>query len=167
MKLPLLAVVVAACGGSDVDLTGMYRVETAVESEPCGTDGPAIMPPAFLRFTEEEFFGRKYFSMDGCTDMAGTDCSGGGLFGDSFAEPIDDGWRGVTYSSSGVAPDTMCRLFFSDASALLKGGKLVVEGREYAEQVENTMELCSTDEAERRGDSMPCIRHEKLEATKL
>jgi hypothetical protein len=163
-----LVCLLAACGSDDVDLGGMYQVDTAVESEPCGTDAPQAMPPAFLKFEKMEFFGEEYYSMEECTDAAGSDCSGGGLFGDSFYEPIVNGWRGVlTSSSSGGSSDPMCRLFFSESSALLMGTTLTVESTDYSEEVANTEALCSTDEAERRGDSMACTRHEQLDATKL
>jgi len=160
--------IVAACGTDDADLTGNYRVDTAVESEPCGADAPQADPPMFLRFTEDEFFGARFFSMEVCTDAAGTVCTGGGLFGDSFSEPIDDGWRGiVTSSGSGGESDPTCTLFYSSSSALLVNRKLTVESTEYSETVDNTEALCTTDEAQKRNLSMPCIRHEKLEASQL
>ncbi len=167
-RLVLLAVVVTACGSDDVDLTGIYRVDVAVESEPCGTDAPQNMPPAYLKLTKDSFFGADYFSMERCADAAGTDCSGGGLFGDSFSEPIDNGWRGITTaSSSGGSSDPTCSLSYTRGEAVLVGPKLTVDTNEYGTEVDNTEALCTSDEAERRNDSMPCVRHEKLEATKL
>lgn len=163
-----LAIALVACGDDNVDLSGMYQVDTAVGSEPCGADTPTTMPPLFLKLSKEQFFGADYFSMEECMDAAGTDCSGGGLFGDSFSEPIDSGWRGVvTSSSSGGSTDPTCTLFYSDSSAVLKGTKLTVEASEHSEDVDNTEALCTTDEAEKRNDAMPCIRHEKIEATSL
>ena len=168
-RFALLAVVLATgCGSDDVDLTGIYRVDTAVESEPCGTDAPQDMPPAFLKLTKDSFFGSDYFSMERCADAAATDCSGGGLFGDSFQEPIDNGWRGESSaSSSGGSSDPTCTLTYTHGEALLVGAKLTVEFNEYGTEVDNTEALCTSDEAQRRNDSMPCVRHEKLEATKL
>jgi hypothetical protein len=164
----LTAVLLAACGSDEVDLTGTYRVDTAVESEPCGADAPQDMPPAFLKLTKDSFFGSDYFSMERCADEAGTDCSGGGLFGDSFSEPIDNGWRGVTsQSSSGGSSDPTCSLRYTRAEAVLVGQKFTVDSHEYGTEVDNTEALCTSDEAGRRNDSMPCVRHEKLEATKL
>jgi hypothetical protein len=171
-RLALLAVAIATgatgCGTDDVDLAGTYQVDSAVASEPCGADSAEAMPPLYLKLTKSSFFGTDYFSMEQCADAAGTDCAGGGLFGDSFTEPIDNGWRGITTSSSsGGSSAPTCTLVYARAEALLAGAKLTVEGNDYSAVVDNTEALCTTDEAQRRGDSMPCVRHEKLEATKL
>jgi hypothetical protein len=113
-------------------------------------------------------FGGDYFSMSECTDQAGTDCSGGGLFGDSFTEPVDNGWRGVvTSSSSGGSADPTCTLFYSESSALLTGTSLAVETSDYSDDVDNTAALCTTDEAEKRNTKMSCIEHKRLDATRL
>jgi len=165
----LVLLMVAGCSDDGVDLGGVYRVDTSVESEPCGVDMPAAMPAVYVKFVEDEIFGSKYYAMEECSDAAGLDCSGGGLFGgSSFSEPIDDGWRGVTLSSSsGGSSDPTCLLFYSEGTAILKGGLITVESSDYSEEVANTEELCTTDEAEKRGTSMMCERHEKLTATKL
>lgn len=167
--LVLAGIVAAGCGSDEVDLTGMYRVDTAVASMPCGNDQPVAMPPAYLKISKGEFFGATIFSMAECTDEAGTDCTGGGLFGgDSFSEPIDGGWRGVLTSwSNGGDMDPTCTLSYAVSLALLSGATLTIESTRYGEEVENTETLCTTEEAERRADAMPCELHETLEATKL
>jgi hypothetical protein len=162
----LLAAV--GCGGDDVDLTGIYRVDSAVGSMPCGTDMPLAMPPAYVELAKQTFFGVEFFALQECRDAAATDCSGGGLFADSFAEPIDGGWRGVVSAAfSGGSADPMCTLRYSVGTALLAGATLTVESTEYSEQVANTAELCTSDEAGRRGTMMACIAHEQLVATRL
>jgi hypothetical protein len=158
-----ILVLLAACGSDDVDLTGVYRVDTNVASSPCGADQAVMTPPAFLKFAKEEFLGAEYFSMQTCTDAAGADCTGGGLFGYSFPEPIDGGWRGVVTASSGT---TTCLLSYTEETALLTGTKLVVEITNYSEETAPGA-ACTTDEAEKRGTSMPCTDHEQFDATKL
>ncbi len=66
--------VVAACGTDSVDLSGVYRVESAVGSVTCETDA-AIEFAAFVRFTEQELLGQPFYAYDGCTDDPATVCS--------------------------------------------------------------------------------------------
>jgi hypothetical protein len=163
-----MLIAAAGCGGDDVDLTGVYRVDSAVGSMPCGTDVPLAMPPAYIELSKQTFFGAEFFSLQECRDAAATDCTGGGLFGDSFAEPIEGGWRGVvTAAFSGGSSDPTCTLRYSLGTALLAGSTLTVESTDYSEEVANTEALCSTDEAERRSTMMACIAHEQLVATRL
>jgi len=154
--------VVAACGTDEIDLTGIYRVDADVGSMPCGADTPLAMPPPYLKFAKGEIFGAEYFAMLTCSDEAGTNCSGGGLFGDSFPEPIDGGWRGVISSASGT---TTCSLLFIEQIAKLSDVALVVDIATHGE--EGSPSACTAEEAERRGKDMPCIEHERIDATKL
>ena len=151
-----------ACGEDDVDLTGVYRVDSDVGSAPCGSDQALPMPPPYLKFTKAEIFGAPYFAMETCSDEAATNCSGGGLFGDSFAEPIDGGWRGVLSAASGT---TTCTLTYRISIAKLSGVKLTVEHTEHGE--DTTTGECTAEQAEMRGEDMPCTEHEKIDATKL
>ena len=153
----------AGCGSDDVDLTGVYRVDADVGSMPCGADQPVMTPPPYLKFEQQEIFGTKYFAMLECSDEAATNCSGGGLFGDSFAEPIDGGWRGVVSSASGT---TSCYYSFLEQTAKVDGMKLVVESNEYSEMTADATN-CTAEEAEKRGKTMPCTTHERIDATKL
>jgi hypothetical protein len=47
-----VVVLVAACGPDEVDLTGMYRVDTNVGSRPCGADQPLMMQPPYVKFAK-------------------------------------------------------------------------------------------------------------------
>ena len=157
----------AACGGgsSGPDLTGMYRVDVAVGSMPCGADEPLASIPPYLKFAKDEFLGQPYFKYDGCQDEAGTDCgSTGGLFS-GFFEPIDNGWRGVVTSSSGSAGS--CTLSYFEQTAVLKGLMLVIDGSSYRDTVDLPDAQCEPDEAEKRNTDMPCAEHERIEATQL
>jgi hypothetical protein len=157
-------ILLAACGPDEVDLTGMYRVDADVGSMPCGTDQPVMMPPPYLKFAKGEFLGAEYFAMLTCSDEAGTNCSGGGLFGDSFPEPIDGGWRGILSSASGTST---CVLAYTDQTAILGlNGKLVVDVATHGEEA-STSTSCTAEEAEKRGKAMPCLEHERIDATRL
>jgi hypothetical protein len=161
-----LLLVIAACGGSSsTDLTGMYRVDVAVSSMPCGNDAPIAMPPAFLKFAKDEFLGQSYFKYDECKDEAGTDCpNSGGLF-TGFFEPISNGWKGVVTSSSGAGG--MCSLTYFEQTAVLKDLTLVVDASSFSDDVSLPDDQCEPEEAEKRGTDMPCEEHTRFEATKL
>jgi hypothetical protein len=164
MKQLVLVVALAGCGGSDVDLTGVYQVTADVASAPCGADQPAPMPPAYIKFTAGNLFGATVYSYESCTDAAGTMCDSlGGLFG-GFSEPIDNGWRGIeSYDSYGG----ICSLGYNERTAILTGSMLVIEENQYADSPDLDEAHCTTDEAEKRGKTMPCAMHERVEATKL
>lgn len=155
----------AACG-SDVDLTGVYAVDSAIGSEPCGTDAP-IMFASFIEFEKMELFGQDFFGYSGCTDETATDCTSiGGLVG-GFFEPLDDGWLGRSSFSSGGG-GSECLLGIVRQTALLSGNALTIEVNGFEELVPGlTEEQCSPEEAEQRGEAMPCVRHELIEATRL
>ncbi len=165
MRFALLALL-AACGSDDVDLTGLYRVDSAIGSEPCGSDATIEHPP-FVQFAEMELFGTPYFGYAGCTDETATDCESiGGLIG-GFFEPIDNGWLGRSSFSSGGGGGE-CLLGIVRQTALLRGASLTIEASGYEElAVGLTEEQCSPDEAEQRGEAMPCVKHSLVEATKL
>jgi hypothetical protein len=155
---------VAACGTDDVDLTGVYHVDADVSAMPCGADQPLPMPSPFLKFVKNDFIGTEYFSMERCSDMAATNCSGGGLFGDSFAEPIDGGWRGILSSASGT---TTCLYAYTEMTAKLSNRALVVDSETHSEEAMVDASACTAEEAEKRGKKMPCTEHERIDATRL
>ena len=165
MRAALLLVIAACGGGGSTDLTGMYRVDVAIGSAPCGVDGPLAMAPAFVKFAKDEFLGQSYFKYDGCTDEAGTDCgSTGGLF-TGFFEPISNGWKGVVTSSSGSGGQ--CALTYFEQTAILKDLTLVIDASTFSDTVALPDDKCEPEEAETRGKDMPCEEHERIEATKL
>jgi hypothetical protein len=160
----LLVLALAGCGSDDVDLSGMYQVTADVASAPCGADQPVMMPPAYIKFESSEFFGAKLFSYSSCTDAAGTMCDEFGGLSGSFSEPIDHGWRGIesSYSYGGI-----CTLGYGQRTAILSGSMLVIEDSRYSDSPDLDEAHCTTDEAEKRGTTMPCEMHEHVEATKL
>ena len=165
MKRAALALALAACGPDEIDITGFYRVDADVSStNSCDNDQPVAMAPVALKFSQGNLFGSEYFYYDECDDLAGINCSGSGLFGTSFAEPIDGGWRGTVTASGGTAPN--CVISYTDQTAILHGTLMIVEISTYSEAV-TTEAACAPEEAEKRGTKMPCTAHERIEATKL
>lgn len=162
-SLALAAVLASGCGDDPIDLTGIYQVQTHVGSKPCGNDVPVMMPAAYLKLEKMNFFA-DYFAVSQCTDAAGMDCTPGGLF-DGLFEPIDNGWRGVSTSSSPAAPDR-CALSYNEDTAILNGSHLVVESSHHVSFENRPMADCTTDKAEELAKSLPCEEHELIEAEK-
>jgi len=160
--MKFLALLLLAACSSTVDLGGVYMVTSDVSSMPCGTDTPAPMAPAYVKFSEDSLFGSKIWSYVGCTDAAGTMCDS---FGDSFPEPIDNGWQGVESSDS--FSGSSCTLGYFVHTAVLSGKSLVIEANDYSDSPMLDEAHCTTDEAEKRNKSMPCFSHERIDATKL
>jgi hypothetical protein len=158
--------VLASCGTDSVDLTGVYRVDSAVGSDTCETDEAIEFSP-FVRFTEQELFGQPFFAYDGCADEAATECSSiSGLLG-GFFEPIDGGWLGRASFSSGGG-DSTCSLGVTRQTAILTGATLTIESTSHEDEVPGlSASACSPEEAERREDEMPCTSHQLVGATKL
>lgn len=149
----------------DVDLTGIYRVDVEVASRPCGVDAPVTTGASYVKLTKSELFGAEFFAYEGCTDAAGLDCSSiGGVFG-GFYEPIDDGWMGRTSYASNSGLN--CSLGITETTAILNGDQLVIDGSTHEDRIEITEDKCTPEEAELRGDAMPCTEHERVEATRL
>ena len=164
MRIITALVLLAGCS-SDTDLSGVYRVDLDVDSMPCGNDQPAAMSPAYIKFNKVDFFGQTTFSFQTCDDAAGTNCMSGGLFFGFFSEPIDNGWRGEVTTSSGGG--TSCALSYQNDTAILTGAKVVVEHNNYGDILTLPDAQCTTDEAGKRGTSMTCKEHERIEATKM
>lgn len=156
------ALATSACS-DDVDLEGVYRVESSVASEPCGSDLPEADPPAFLKFTRGELLGRAFYSYAECTDAAATDCASSGGLLEGLFEPRDDGWSGTASFASGI--DGNCSLGLDERSATLAGATITVESHAYRQ--EGVDVRCDPAEAEARGRAMPCVAHEQIIATRL
>lgn len=167
MRFAIAACLLAACGSDSVDLTGVYRVDSAIGSMPCGTDTTLTDYAAFVRFEKMDFLGTPFFSYEGCTDEAATDCTSmGGLFG-GFSEPQDDGWLGRLSTSSGGG-DFPCSLGLTRQTATLHGTALEIEVTSSQSDVDGlTEEQCSPDEAEKREAELDCTEHSLVSATRL
>jgi hypothetical protein len=158
-----LLLVLVACGSEEVDLTGVYAVDSAVGSEPCGDDA-AIAYDAFVKFEHTDAFGVEVFVYASCTDEAAATCD---AKPGAFAEPIDNGWLGVVTASSGGG-GVDCVLGYSEQRATLSGSALVIELSAYVEHVSGlSSDECHPDEAGRRNTAMPCVEHTRVDATRI
>jgi hypothetical protein len=148
------------------DLTGVWRV-TAHNANTTGcTAGPAVVDPAFIKFTQESIFGQKYFQYVGCSD-AGTTCdASNGLFGLSYATSIPDGWQAELYVSSG---DTAhCSLTATLSTAVVGAdGSLAIETRQSL-AADIAVSACTTEEAKARlkNGTLMCASFETISAVR-
>ncbi|HEX5064176.1 MAG TPA: hypothetical protein VFV99_32600 [Kofleriaceae bacterium] len=150
----------AGCAQSDyVDLTGVYRVDAELSSEPCGIDQPVAQPWPYLKFQESTTLSG--FWLLRCSDRATMNC-GGDMFLDAFPQPTDAGWIGELSDASNTTP---CVLLYSVRSARLDGDHLTVGIEDHSEEVPDAD--CSPREAELRSTLMPCTKHERFGATRL
>jgi hypothetical protein len=158
----LVLLFVTACGGG-TDLVGTYSVTHHTENTTsCTAEGEAQTDVAFFRFAEEDFFGQDFLQLSLCGDATEASCSSAGLY--LFAEDIDNGSRARFSSSSGGGDFGDCYLSFGLADAVRTEDSVRVDMWKYSEEVPGlTEEQCSTDEAESRGDSMPCESYEVVE----
>jgi hypothetical protein len=152
----ILLLLLAACGSDPPDITGLYMTTAHEESgEACsGGETPADSPPYF-RIEEREILGVPYRTRSDCDDTEPSSCSGGGGL---LVEETDDGYSGEAYISSG--DPTSCTLVFSFYQASLDGDQLSFENLNYSES--GAIDPCTTDEAQARGDQMPCISYELI-----
>lgn len=149
-----ILVACAACGDDDVDLSGIYAVTHHTEnSGDCVAEGNDVDDPPFFSMDPGELFGVDIFAYSECTSADPISCQAGGLF---FQLPIDGGWRN---EQSGIIGGGNCVLSFQEATAVFEpSGDLRIESRRYEEAAEFPFSdpRCTTDEAELRGDTMPC-----------
>jgi hypothetical protein len=152
----------AAGCSSRVDISGLYEVTAHTLNEAsCDTEGAPVDEPPYFSIEKDEFFGQTFYVYNDCTSPSPDDCTGFGLFGRSFTQPISDGWKGQVSTSSGSGGQ--CYLSFRQMSAVFQpDGSLRIEDRMWQEQAELSEDRCDTDEAEARGSSMPCAHFEVI-----
>lgn len=148
----------SACGGGgDPDFVGMYMTTSHVtnETQCTGADTP-VDGPAYFRITSQEFFGQTVYTRDDCDTADEASCvSGGGL--------VDSSGTGFVSTQSGDA--TSCSLGYISFEASLDGDELTFSTTTYADS--GAIDPCTTDEAERRGDSMPCESYDVIVGTRV
>ena len=176
--LPTLAATLAtACSSDEIDLSGVYSVDSDVASMPCGNDTDVSPRPAFIKFDQVEFFGQTSWKFEDCTDGLGMMCSGNGagLFGGTslvnnglfsgLTTPVANGWTGTEYSAS--FSGTMCTLDYKTTSATVNIAKLAVDVLDYQDMMMSTNAECTVDLAKQRNSAMPCAAHGHIAGTKL
>ena len=155
-RVLLLLLLAAACGDDPPDITGLYMT-TAHESSATSCSGgttPDGSPPYF-RIEERELLGVSYHTHTSCQDTDPATCSGGGGI---LIDETDDGYRGDAYIS--VGDPAACTLIYSSYQASLDGDQLTWDNLNYSDS--GPIDPCTTDEAEARGDDMPCTSYEVM-----
>jgi hypothetical protein len=155
----LALVLLASCSSEPrVDFTGMYHVDSIVESA-CATD----MPVGGIAYLKLYSAGGGY-AVDGCGTSDGTNCA---RF-TKLTEPIeDDGWRNIDAVASINTALATCTLTYSELTAYLVDTSLTMETTIYADTIADSSPSCTNEEARRRGDTMACSKHQLLTATQL
>lgn len=146
----------AGCGEDSPDILGLYETtEHLVSGEACsGGETPDPSTPYF-RIVERELFGVSYYGRADCESTDEASCEdGSGL----LVEEISNGYEGAAAISSGDT--SSCSLGWITYTAVLEDDVLTFEERTYSEF--GPADPCDTDEAEARGDSMPCVSYEML-----
>jgi len=166
ISIMLIALALAACGDSGTDaadLVGVYQVTLHTRNEAaCDVEGGAVTDYDYFQLLEDEFLGQPYLSFGECTSSDPASCTDGGLFSSYFKVRGD--WVNELHSSSGGG-SISCYLGYVRGDLFPQGdGSLRFETRVYSEE-DTTLseEECNTDEAEARGDSMPCESYEAIE----
>ena len=150
-------VISSACGGGDPDFVGTYMTTSHVSNQTqcSGADTPIDAPPYF-RITSQKFFGATVYTRDDCDSADQASCvSGGGL--------VDSTGVGFVLTQSGDA--SSCSLGYISYQAALDGDELTFSTTTYADS--GAIDPCTTDEAEKRGDSMPCQSYDILVGTRV
>ncbi len=153
----LVACAVAGCGGSgSPDIVGMYQTSEHLVNPGGCTGGAEPVPPVpYFRIAEQELLGATFYVREDCESTDETTCtSGGGV----LVDEISDGYEGYITLSSG-APSS-CSLSYVTYSAVIDGDVLTFEEFNYTET--GAIDPCDTDEAEARGEEMPCVSYEHL-----
>lgn len=163
MRLTLCLLFLGACG-SDVAIEGMYQT-TYQTSNPSGcTEGPQMIQKPFFQIKRNDILGHALYTAEFCDTMDPTSCSGS-LVGAVLTQPTDNGWTGTVTVSSGSGGS--CSLEYITGSAVLSGSKLHAEVKQYGDTVSLPDSQCTTDEAQRRGTSLPCKSFDVVEGTRV
>ncbi|MGE0872062.1 MAG: hypothetical protein AB7P03_26120 [Kofleriaceae bacterium] len=164
-KLLVCVGLLAACGEDldGPDLSGVYQVTTAVESDAdCNPTTPIEMPDPYFILESKELFGHTYFHHAGCPTADPASCEEFGSLG-----PLDSGFDGGWEGGLGFAVGSMppCTLGYSYGSATVIDDTTVqVEDRSYIAEDQPT---CDANEATERGTSLPCVSSKRWVGTRV
>lgn len=159
-----------ACGGDSAeDLVGIYQVSTSTTNPAaCDVEGdPTPDAPPYIRLRKEEFFGQELLAYGDCDGPTDAECTDAGLFRSFIRQ--DGEWIYQVTSSSGGGDFGDCLLSYTrGAIEDLGDGTIRIEIRAYSE-VDATLsqDQCSLEEAEQRGEDMPCSGYEVVVAAKV
>ncbi|MGE0548151.1 MAG: hypothetical protein AB7O24_10415 [Kofleriaceae bacterium] len=154
-KLLACAVVITGCGEDldGPDLSGVYQVTSAVESETdCNPLVPVVMPDPYFLLEPKELFGHTYFHHVVCPTADPASCEEYGSVG-PLDTGFDTGWEGGIGFSAGSEPP--CTLGYSYGIVTkIDEMSVQVEDRSYIAEDQPT---CDAEEATNRGTTMPCV----------
>jgi hypothetical protein len=141
-----------AAGGGDPGWAGLYQVTHHTENQgTCDTEGVARSDPPFFRLNRR---GNEY-RYDPCDSATDTTCD----FGSIWFQGNGDRWTGEQPGTS--QSGDLCTLSYYAWTLIHWPDRSVrIEIREYGGTGEPGK--CTTDEARRRGTSLPCRRFEVI-----
>jgi len=163
MRLTLCSLLLAACG-SDVAIEGLYQTTYETSNSQGCTEGPMMIQKPFFQVKKGDILGHSIYTAEFCDTMDPASCNGA-LAGAVLTQPIDNGWSGVVTISSGS--NGTCSLEYITASAILSGTKLHAEVKQYGDTVMLADAQCTTEEAGKRGTSLPCKSFDVVEGTRV
>jgi hypothetical protein len=149
-------VLLITLGGCDSapDLSGFYRTTSlVVDPSGCGPGQADTNAPMYFQIKSEEFAGFTFLTMHGCTQPNEGSCNSSIPNSVALTTGISDGYKGEIYVSSG-SPQA-CSLSYSVGTATLKDNILRFESKSFR-QTNQMVTKCETDEAKKRGTTMPC-----------
>lgn len=159
--LLVLSLALAACGDDPPDITGLYMTTSHEASDTTCTGGATPDPsPPYFRIEEREILGVPYFTRIDCQDTETGSCSGGSGI---LVDETDSGYSGAAYIASGDASN--CTLVYSFYDASRDADELTYTNLNYTES--GPIDPCTTDEAEARGDDMPCTSYEIIAGVRV
>lgn len=162
-------VLCAACGDDDTggpaDLTGLYQVtHHTLSDSSCTAEGTDLADPPYIRLTEEDYQGTRYFALRRCQSTDPADCDDLDFFnGTSFNIPFENGWRELKASAAYSISTSECMLSYGEGYGALEGNGIRVELRTWGEDDPAvSQDDCTPTLAREREKTMPCTGYEVM-----
>lgn len=165
----VVSLVLAGCG-DNVDLpsiAGTYVVDVDLHEKPCGTEvGPAdVSDPFFVPMTGwtfdiVEYPDKPYPFLYSCWVHTTEPCHA--LTATAIMTPLWNGWEEILPRAD--VSDGTCTLAYGVVLLTSDVDRMIVDTRWY-KQTTAELGACTQAEARARATSMPCYKHEHVEAT--
>jgi len=156
----------AACADeSGADLAGLYRVTAVLaDAGACDMDTEQpISPPYLLFHLEQGDADLAYYAYDACPDATGVACTAIA----KLTEPGNAGWHEEIVGA--IPSDATCTLSYDATSAQIDRESptgLALEHHAYRNDAADPA-TCTVMMAASLADQMPCIAHDRIEASRL
>lgn len=145
-------------GANAVTLGGMYEVTSLTRNEiSCDMEGEAATGISAFPYFELKATGDAYsFAECGSADPGSCDTSfAGNPWNDLVYEPGEDGtFRGAAAFAAVASPPQTCVLEYREGILSTEADAVRIEARAHGEN--GSLDMCSNEEAESRGTTMPC-----------